>query len=198
MTVQSDPGHEPFEKFLRWLSPNRELAFKKHDQIMQKIGKHFIRNGCPDSEDLAAETRERVVRIINSGAEYPNSDALFYSVADKVWKEYARKPKPGPLPMNDVLPTPWRETEDMERKISCLERCLARLPEVERDLITRYHQGSGFDNIEARKRLMAEHGGENSLRVKTFRIRVKLRLCINSCMDETESGANDPGRLNEE
>src|SRR5882762_966523 len=103
MTTQSDPSLEPYEKFLVWLSPDRELAFKKYNEIMRKIGKYFVRKGCPESEDLASETQIRVIKIVYANPAYPNPDALFYSVADKVWKEYARKPKPEPLAADDLL-----------------------------------------------------------------------------------------------
>lgn len=184
MTAKSGPSHEPFENFLVWLSPDRELAFKKYDEIMKKAGKYFVRKGCFESEELAGETRDRVVKIINAGGDYSNPEALFWGVADKVWKEYARKPRPEPLPGDDLLPILPQETEIKERQAYCLQKCLAQLPESERDLITRYYQSRGH-NSEARKLLMADYGSGNTLRVKALRIRVKLRDCMDKCMDET-------------
>ena len=185
MTAQPDTDRELFEKFLLWLSPDYELALKKHSEIMKKMGKYFVRKGCLDAEELASETQMRVIKIVNGAREYPNSDALFYSVAAKVWKEFARKPRTDPLPADDLLPMPQGEADSKERQANCLERCLAQLPEPERDLITRYYEVRGRNNTESRKRLMAEHGGENTLRVKAFRIRGKLRGCSNACMDKT-------------
>ncbi|HEV3038087.1 MAG TPA: hypothetical protein VHA33_09950, partial [Candidatus Angelobacter sp.] len=85
----------------------------------------------------------------------------------------------------DVLPVTPQETDKKERQSYCLGRCLEQLSESDRDLITNYYQVRGRSNTEARKRLIAEHGGQNTLRVKAFRIRLKLRACIDSCMDET-------------
>lgn len=184
-TAHSQPNHEPFETFLRWLSPDREQACKIYGEIMQKMCRYFVRKGCHDSEELAGETRERVVKIINAGQEYPKPEALFYSVASKVWKENARKPRSEPLPSDDVLRVTPQETDKKERQSHCLGRCLEQLSESDRDLITNYYQVRGRSNTEARKRLIAEHGGQNTLRVKAFRIRLKLRACIDSCMDET-------------
>jgi DNA-directed RNA polymerase specialized sigma24 family protein len=186
MTAQPDPSREPFEKFLLWLSPDRNLALKKHEEIMRRIGKYFVRKGILESEDMAGETRDRVIKIVNGSREYPNPDALFFSVASKVRQEYLRKPRPDPLPADHLLPIAEQDTEHKELLAQCLQRCLARLPDPERDLITRYYEGRGLDNVEARRQLMAEHGGESTLRVKAFRIRAKLRICINACM--TESG----------
>ena len=184
-TAQSHPSHEPFETFLRWLSADREQAFKIYGEIMRKMGKYFVRKGCRDSEELSGETRDRVVKIINAGREYPKPEALFYSVASKIWKEYARKPRSESLPSDDVLPLRQQETDKKEQQAYCLEKCLAQLTESDRNLITNYYQVRGRNNTEARKRLMAEHGGENTLRVKAFRIRLKLRVCIDACVNET-------------
>jgi len=60
------------------------------------------------------------------------------------------------------------------------------LPETERDLITRYYSSRGAGNVEARKQLITEYGGQNTLRVKAFRIRMKLRACIDACMIRIE------------
>ena len=187
MTAQSDPAHEPFEVFLRWLSADRAIALKKYDETMRKLNKHFVRKGCPDPEELACETRDRVIKIISTGQDYPNHDALFYSVASKVWYEFVRKPKMDPLPGDDLLPRVQQETEDKELKARCLERCLSQLPASDRDLITRYYQGEGDKIIEIRRVLMAEHGGENTLRIKAFRIRSKLRGCMRACMTDPGS-----------
>ena len=183
MTAHSDPQLGPFERFLLWLSPHRDVALKKHDELMKKMCKYFVRKGCPESEELASEVRDRVVKIIDAGQDYPNHDALFYSVAAKVWKEYLRKPKPEPLPADDLLPpVSSQESEEKELQSACLEECLTGLPSFERDLITRYYQGRGLENIALRKALAAECGGENTLRVKAFRTRIKLRACIDECM----------------
>lgn len=187
ITVQNDPGREPFELFLHWLSPDRELALKKHNEIMRRLNKYFVRKSCPDPEELAGETRDRVIKIISTGHDYPNHDALFYSVASKVWHESLRRPRTEPLPPDQFLPTSQQETEDKELKAYCLEKCLAQLSASDRDLITRYYQGESYDTIEVRKALMIEHGGENTLRVKAYRIRIKLRTCMRACMEELGS-----------
>lgn len=184
MTAPLDPGREPFELFLRWLSADRELALKKHSEIMLKLNKYFSRKGCPEPEELASETRERVIKIVCASHDYPNADALFYSVASKVWHESLRKPKTEPLPAENLLPASQLETDDRELKAYCLERCLAQLSASDHDLITRYYQGEKCNMIETRRVLMTEHGGENTLRTKAHRIRLKLRVCIRACMSQ--------------
>jgi DNA-directed RNA polymerase specialized sigma24 family protein len=184
MTAQSGQAREPFEVFLQWLSVDRESALKKHDEIMRKINKYFVRKGCAEPEELAAETRDRVIKITGASQKYPNPDALFFSVASKVWHESLRKPKTEPLPSDDLLPVPKQETEEKERMAACLEKCLAQLPDSDRDTITRYYQDEGRAAINARKALMAEQGGDNTLRVRAHRIRIKLRTCMRACMEK--------------
>lgn len=182
MSAPSDLEPQAFETFLLWLSSDRDQALKLHDSIMRAIVRYFIRKGCPDPEELASEVRERVIKIIAAGDEYPIPNALFYSVAKNVWKEYLREPKPEPMPVDDP-PSP-RDNESQEKELLafCLEKCLARLESSERDLITRYYQGERGKKIKGRKGLAAEHGGENNLRIKAFRIRRKLGDWMRECI----------------
>lgn len=144
--------------------------------------KFFIRKGCHDPEELFGETRDRVMNIIAAGGEYPNPDALFYSVGNKVWHEDRRKIKPDPMDEDPPCSDPDDGSKELESY--CLGQCLIKLPDVERELITRYYEGGGRNKIEARKYLAMEHGGENSLRIKTYRIRIRLRACMDGCMNQ--------------
>jgi DNA-directed RNA polymerase specialized sigma24 family protein len=177
-----------FDTFLLWLSSDRDLAVKRHDEIMRKMIKYFTRRAYSDPEELAAETRERVARIINSNREYPNHEALFYSVAQKVWHEAVRKPKPESLVLAaDFGPLVDQETEHKELQARCLERCLAKLPASERDLISRYFLGRGVDQTKARKQLMTELDvSAGALRVRLHSIRNRLRRCVSACMAESQ------------
>jgi hypothetical protein len=182
---------EAFERFLRWLSPDRDLAVKKYGEIMQKMVKYFVRKGCSEPEDLAAETRDRIIEILNGPIEYPIPEALFYGVANKIWHEELRKPKPEPLPDEGrfLIPEP---TIDKELQAYCLTACLAKLSGFDQDLITRYYDGQGRSKIEARRLLAAACGGENNLRIKTCRIRHRLRNCMEICMLQQQPGGMAP------
>jgi DNA-directed RNA polymerase specialized sigma24 family protein len=182
MTAPPDPRLGPFARFLLWLSPDHDLALKKHDELVKKMRTYFVRKGCVESEDLAHEVRDRVVKLIDNGHENPNHDALFYTVAVRVWQEHLRKPKSEPLPTDDFLPVTDQETDEKELRAYCLETCLAHLSGADKHLITQYYQARGLDNIAFRKALAAEHGSENTLRVKAHRIRLKLRACIGECL----------------
>lgn len=181
MTDATAGGPGPFERFLRWLSSNRDQALKMHEQLQKKITQFFIRKGCLDSQELFSETRQRIIDIICSGRAYDNPQALFYTVARIVWLEERRKPKSEP--MVDDIPECPQETRDKEMRAFCLDSCLAKLPEPHRELIIQYYAGSGQGKIEGRRRLAASYGSDNSVRIKTFRIRAALRMCIGDCLN---------------
>ena len=175
---------EYFDRFLYWLSPDRNLALMKYEEIRRRITKFFVRKGCHDPDELFAEARERVIKIVNAGGDYPNPEALFYGVARRVWLESTRKVEPEPITIDPQAPTP----ENKELESNCLGTCLKKLPQAEHDLITTYYQDTGSNKIAARKRLAAAYGGENTLRIKAFRIRAKLRSCMEACM--SQAGVN--------
>lgn len=185
MATQPGPDRGPFDEFLRWLSADRDLAAVKHEEIRKKIVKYFVRKGCDDPHELFTETIDRVVRILDSGAEYSNPLALCFGVARRVWLEDKKKPKIDPF--GDEIPSPPPPPRDdapnlQEQRLDCLESCMDKLSEGDRDLINRYHEGEGRGKIESRRQLAAEHGGTNTLRIKTFRIRAKLRICVTDCL----------------
>lgn len=180
MTAASGPG--PFDRFLHWLSPDHDTALKRHEEIRNRITKYFVRKACDDPDELFGETRDRVIQIVAGGGNYPIPDALFYSVARKVWLEYIKKPRPEPIGKNDPpmrAPDPHKEF-----RAGCLEACLTKMLPSERDLITSYYQGRGREKIEARRLLAIQHGGENTLRIKTFRLRKWLRVCVDDCLNQ--------------
>lgn len=176
------PTPEEFAKFLLWLSQDPDVNVQEYEKIRKKMAGFFLRKGCLDPDELAAETMDRAVIKYADGDCYPNALALCHGIAWNIWKEDSRKPKPGELPNDDVLPSRVHETEERERKAGCIEACLSKLSPGCRNLITRYYQGKGREKIEIRRLLAADHGGENTLRIKAFRIRGKLRVCVDDCM----------------
>jgi hypothetical protein len=73
------------------------------------------------------------------------------------------------------------ELEVREQELKCLELCMDQLSPGDRDVVTRYHQGQGRDKIEARRLLSDGLGGVNALRIRMYRIRKELRVCIVQC-----------------
>ncbi len=180
MTAPPASGPGPFEVFLLWLSPDRDQALKMHNQLQKRITQYFVRKGCADSQELFSETRQRVMDIISNGGQYDNPQALFFTVARKVWLEDRRKPRHETL--QDDLPESSQETESKERMAFCLDHCLARLPEPDREFIIEYYEGHGQGKIGIRKELAARYGSDNIVRIKAFRLRGALRACITDCL----------------
>lgn len=173
---------DDFARFLSWLSKDNEVALKRYWAIRKRLISFFVRKGCSDPLELFDKTVDRIIRKIRAGGEYTNQDAFCYGVARNIWLEHNRKPTPDPLVTDNIPSPPDDEGELLEQKLKCLEGCMEELSPRSRDLITRYHQNQGRKKIESRKELAKEHGGENTLRIKAFRIRKSLHDCVNACL----------------
>jgi len=184
MSARKDNGGltpEAFGKFLRWLSSDDEIAVREYLTIRKKLVRYFIHKGCADPDVLFDEVVDRVVKKIETGAEYSNPAAFCQGVARNVWHEYTRKVQPVPLEVDPPARSPI-EIHDREQKLQCLDGCMTRLSLEDRDVITRYHEGEGHDKIETRKRLADGLGGVNALRIRMCRIRKDLRSCVVACV----------------
>ena len=179
---------ESLEKFLAWLSPDREEAGVKYQQLEKRLIVFFGRGGCHVPEELFDKTNDIACKKIYSGAVEPSVDptAYCYGVARNVLREYRRDIKPGPMPEDFASPRGLPDWD--EQDVACLEECLTRLGQRQRDLVTRYYQGEGREKIKVRKVLAAETGGANVLRIMVFRIRNTLRDCVFKCVEKKERG----------
>jgi hypothetical protein len=175
-------GPDAFARFLAWLAADIDQAIKRYWAIRNKLFKFFIRKGCPSPDDLFDKTVDIVVRKISSGGDYENREAYCFGVARNVWREYVRQQKPGPLVTNDIPSPAEDDSELLELKLTCMERCMEKLLPHSRDLILRFHRGQGSERIKTRKELAKENGGANALRIKAFRIRKKLYTCVTQCV----------------
>lgn len=175
---------ESLEKFLAWLSPDREEAAMKFRLLEQKLVGFFTRGGCHVPEELFDKTIDVACKKIDSGAVERSVDptAYCYGVARNVLREYRRDMKPVPMP--EDFARPQQEPDWNERELTCMEGCVDRLGRHDRDLVTRYYEAEGREKINLRRALAAEQGGSNLLRIKVFRIRNKLRDCVSECMNQ--------------
>ena len=166
---------------LAWLDADRERAGEKHELIRRKLVRIFTCRGCPDPEELAAETINRVMRKIQDIADtYEGDPALyFYKVAHYVHLESVRpKPESAPMPPPDP-------PEKVEREYACLDHCMKRLPAKSRELVLQYYQQDKRAKIDHRKELADRLGiALNALRLRAHRIRASLQQCMLECLDE--------------
>jgi DNA-directed RNA polymerase specialized sigma24 family protein len=173
---------ESFDALLDWLDPHREQAGQKYEDIRRRLIKLFVCRGCPEPEDLADETINRVIKKLKEIESGFTGDKAryFYGVANKVHLEYLRR-KP-------ALALPLRETnsEEVEREFRCLERCMELLTPDNRTLVLQYYQEEKKAKIDHRK-LLAEKLGiaVNALRIRAYRIRASLLECVQNCLQRT-------------
>jgi DNA-directed RNA polymerase specialized sigma24 family protein len=169
------PTQDGFDKLLRWLDPDRDIAGAKYGKIQSRLISFFSVRGCGDADDLADATFNVVMSRIDWLMEnYVGEPMLyFYGVARKIYLE-SIKPKPKPDP-----PPPGSDGEEIEEVFQRLEDCLQELSAEERDWAIRYHQGDKRQKIENRKKLADElRISRNALRIRLCHIHSRLRDCI--------------------
>lgn len=177
-----------FSDLLAWLHPEPETAALMYETIRADLIRIFLWRGCSDPEGMADETIIRVTRKVGEmAASYTGSPTpYFYGVAKNLLHEYDRKRDVSLSPQAEqfvVTVSPGEEDDLSERVYECFEACLMRLEARERKLVVRYYDGQGKAKIDGRKRLASKLGIDlNALRVRTRRIRAKLRECIEMCL----------------
>lgn len=178
--------HEAFAQLLAWLSPDREDAGRKYEQIRRGLIKIFSCRGCVVPEELADETINRVTTKIGQiAAKYTGDPArYFYAVADKIQLEYQRKARQLAVPLPRDFPATKEIAGETEAKYECLERCMDQLPKHSRELILVYygHENGGKEKIVKRKQLAEAMGiPASALWLRAHRIRESLKKCVGDC-----------------
>jgi DNA-directed RNA polymerase specialized sigma24 family protein len=172
---------EAFDGLLAWLSPDREEAGRKYEEIRRTLVKIFTSRGCQTAEELADETINRVIdKLPEVAANYVGNKALyFYGIAKKVLLESLKNKSTHPPP-----PAPETGADnDQENRHQCLERCLNRLDDTDRTLVIDYYSGDKRAKIEHRKALAVHFGlSDNALKIKMCRLRAKLYECVRDCL----------------
>ncbi len=190
-------GPEAFEKLLCTLDPDRATAAEKYEAIRRRLIQVFQWRGCSESETLADETIDRVSRRLDEGEEIRASDpaVYFYGVARNVLKEFwteQRKERalPSTSPVRERPHAPGDLAEhEVEERLDCLDRCLARLSTESRGLITVYYRSERSGKIADRSNLMRTLGlSHGALRIRAHRIRKQLEACINECLRSRSDG----------
>ena len=177
---------DEFEALLAQLHPDRERAAEIYELIRRKLIRLFEWRGCAFPEDLADESIDRVARRMAEGVQLQSSNpySYFYGVAHLLYKESLRRSsrEHKALESGDWPPPSFEEDEEpSDQRLECLRRCLSHLPEDQKDLVLRYHQGE--NNIRNRRTLSTELGiPMNALRIRVHRVRRKLEDCVQACL----------------
>ncbi|HEV2835062.1 MAG TPA: hypothetical protein VGW58_07085, partial [Pyrinomonadaceae bacterium] len=122
---------ELFEGLLDWLGPTRDEAARKYEAIRDRLIKILLKKGCSDAEELADETVNRVTLKLPEIKESYVGNPLWYfvSVARRVWLEWLRSRQF----QYDAVPEPLVREGRTDPARDCLQKCLAALPQNQRD-----------------------------------------------------------------
>ena len=183
---------DAFDTLLDWLDADRDRAARKYEEIRLRLIKIFTCRGCYEAEELADETINRVTaKVGHIASEYQGDPALyFYGVSQKIQLEYARKHLRDAELSSDMggansIHANMNPVDEDEPEYECLERCLAKLPPENRELVLAYYQQEKQAKIDYRKRLATELGiAVNALRIRAHRIRRALQECVQDCLQQ--------------
>jgi DNA-directed RNA polymerase specialized sigma24 family protein len=195
------PGltREGLDALLALLDPDRDRAGERYEALRRRLVKLFEWRGVRDPAELADETLDRVCRRIAGGEVIRADDPGAYvlgvarNVLRESWKKEARDPA-APLPDADRAPAAIPEgDEELERRLACLQSCLASLPPETSRLVLDYYGDGGGSRIRRRQGLAAALGiAASALRLRLHRVRVRLEACVARCLEgrpETQGGA---------
>ena len=180
---------EALDGLLTWLDPDREQAGRKYEHIRKSLVKIFAWRGCAEAEDLADETINRVARKVPEIAStYQGNQALyFYGVGRRLFLEYQKQQlRRAPQETDAEIAVTIEEAAsaaEVERRHECLEQCLQKLSESNRELIRDYYQRDLQTRGDSRSELARRLGvSAGALRVKAHRLRATLLDCIRDCL----------------
>jgi DNA-directed RNA polymerase specialized sigma24 family protein len=181
-------SQKAFDRFLENLDPDRDSAGERYEALRRNLIHLFTWRGCDRPEDHADETINRVIRKIDEGEEIRDLIGYAHGVARHVLLEVFKSRRREGQAL-EQLPAPVTQMEaadDSEQGVTCLRRCINRLPQESRQLIIQYYQGDKKAKIEQRK-LLADslRITVNALRYRAFDLRQRLEGCITRCMEQS-------------
>ena len=179
-----------FAALLEWLDQGFDSNGEAYLEVRRRLVTYFDRKGCLNADDLADETLNRVQRRLEEeGAIESESPSKFcYAVAKFVFLEHLRSGRAREVSdehIDRAVPaSAEEETQEREKALRCLEKCIRELDEQRRELVIGYYQGEQRTKIENRRRLARKLGlSVNALSIRTFRIRERLETCVRRCIE---------------
>ncbi|MFL6285882.1 MAG: RNA polymerase sigma factor [Pyrinomonadaceae bacterium] len=171
---------EKFAGFLAWLAPEAEGAGEEYERLRFRLCTFFSQRRCRFPEELADETINRVIEKVCE-ERIENKLAYCYGVARNVYRESLRKERDH---LNvDELSIAAQAPEEPDLSAECLDRCLANLPDENRDLIIKYFSEVKLAKIELHRCISESFKvTQTALRMRVMRIKQKLKTCVRECM----------------
>ena len=173
---------EDFERFLAWLSPDRERAARRYTELHVRLTRIFVHHGYDEPHHLADAALDRAIgkaRVVAVGYE-GDPAAYVLGIARRILLEHTRSRQrrsrramelARAFPFSGILP----DTE-LERLHASLEHCLAELSVAERSLILAYYGDQGSLR-RLQRQVLADRARLSgaALRKRTQRIRERLK-----------------------
>jgi RNA polymerase sigma factor (sigma-70 family) len=188
MTRNSAVPTESLEEILAWLNPDREVAASMYVQLRHDLAKIFTYRCCADPEGLTDEVFDRVAKKVHEVRPTYEGDPRLYfrAVANNLVKEDLKRVKTQ-VPLEGIdLPEPTTHQREQEKTVEmeeCLQTCLQKISDENRELIVSYYAKEKQAKIDHRRELAQRFGiSVETLRVKVYRIRISLQECIERCL----------------
>ena len=187
------PTKNEFETLLKWLSPNREEAAAKYDLIRNGLLRFFRYRGCSDPQTLSDKTIDRVAQKLGKLElrDSPKKSSVFFGFAYNIYREHLRNPLRKEIQLEfenqiDHSRSIFPYDSDKEKEVfKCLDACLDKLNEKDRDLILRYYSKEKREKIELRSEIANELGVRlKTLHVRMYRLRETIEKCLEKCISK--------------
>lgn len=196
-----DFTQQEFARLLTALDADHNRAAEKYELLRRKLIKMFERRQCVNSEELADETLDRLMRKMET-EQIHDVNLFACGVARKIYHEGQKRVNrlveinadhqsdrlsaSYPDPEQSLL-LDWRN----DRGLACLTACLRRLREEDSRLIMEYYQEEKQERVQKRKALALRRGiSIEVLRVEATRLRYKLRSCVSPCLNRRLQGGS--------
>ena len=177
---------QAFDGLLAALHPDRDTAAERYLEIRRNLVRLFEWRGCSTPDEYADETINRCAKKLAEGEDIRDVGTYSIGVGRMLVREMGRERAREALPLEEAPEprTPPAQSEaGGDDRVECLKRCLTQLSEKNRDLILRYYQGDKGEKIRNRKVLTQLFGiPSNSLRMRALRLRERLHLCAEDCL----------------
>ena len=182
-----------FQRLLDWLDDGVASHGARYLEIRRRLVGYFDRRDRPAADDLADETLTRIARTLEREAIATRPPARYcHVVARFVLLEDIRRERrtvvldePRLDAVSRATSADQRDDEagaTRERRLSCLDRCLASLKPDRRELIVEYYREARREGIDRRRSLAARLGiTMNALSIRASRIREGLAGCVEGC-----------------
>ena len=184
-----------FSRLLEWLDDGVDSQGETYLEMRRRLVMYFDRRNRLSADELADETLNRIGRTLEKTTITIRPPARYcYVVAKFVLLEDFRRERQyvaldeSRSEASAVGARLARVDDGMaltERRLECLDRCLAELKPEQRELVIDYYRDTRRQKIERRREIAKRLGiSMNALGIRACRIRSQLETCVESCRKE--------------